>query len=118
MNKCYKPDNFGDVMKAEVHHFSDSSEDGYGPCSYLIDEFGIIHCSLLVGKSRVSPIKCVPIPRLELTSAAFSIKMSKLVKKELDIKNYEETYWADSKAILGYINKEVKRFKIFVGKHK
>ena len=60
----------------------------------------------------------VSIPRLELTSALLSIKMSKLVKKELDIKDYEETCWTDSKAILGYINKEVKRFKIFVGKRK
>ena len=120
MNKCYKPDNFGNVMKAEVHQFLDSSEDGHGPCSYLrlIDEFGTIHCSLLIGKSIVSPIKCVSIPRLELTSALLSIKMSKLVKKELDIKDYEETCWTDSKAILGYINKEVKRFKIFVGKRK
>ena len=103
-------------MKAEVHHFSDASEEGYGQCSYLrlIDEFGTIHCSLLIGKSRVSPIKYVSIPRLELTAATLSIKMSKLIRKELDIKNYEETYWTDSKVILGYINNEVKRFKIFV----
>ena len=40
--------------------------------------------------------------------------MSKLIKKKLDIKDYEETYWTDSKVILGYINNEVKRFKIFV----
>ena len=40
--------------------------------------------------------------------------MSKLIKRELDIEDYEETYWTDSKAILGYNNNEVKRFKIFV----
>ena len=110
VNRCYKPDNFSNVMKAEVHRV------GYGQCSYLrlIDEFGTIHCSLLIGKSRVSPIKYVSIPRLELTAATLSIKMSKLIKKELDIKDYEETYWTDSKVILGYINNEVKRFKIFV----
>ena len=103
-------------MKAEVHHFSDASEEGYGQCSYLrlIDEFGTIYCSLLIGKSRVSPIKYVSIPRLELTAETLSIKMSKLIKKELDIKDHEETYWTDSKVILGYINNEVKRFKIFV----
>ena len=58
-------------MKAEVHHFSDATEEGYSQCSYLrlIDEFGTIHCSLLIGKSRVSPIKYVSIPRLELTAA-------------------------------------------------
>ena len=89
MSRCYKPDNFDNVMKAEVHHFSDASEEGYGQCSYLrlIDEFETIHGSLLIGKSRVSPIKYVSIPRLELTAATLSIKMSKLIKRELDIED-------------------------------
>ena len=57
--------------------------------------------------------------------------MSKLIKKELNTDyeetywtdyeetywtDYEETYWTDSKVIFGYINNEVKRFKIFVTK--
>ena len=89
MSRCYKPDNFDNVMKAEVHHFSDASEEGYGQGSYLrlIDEFETIHGSLLIGKSRVSPIKYVSIPRLELTAATLSIKMSKLIKRELDIED-------------------------------
>ena len=37
--------------------------------------------------------------------------MSKPIKRELDIEDYEET---DRKVILGYINNEVKRFKTFV----
>ena len=68
--------------------------------------------NIKVNRCRV--IKYVSILRLELTAATLSIKMSKLIRKELDIKNYEETYWTDSKVILGYINNEVKRFKIFV----
>ena len=94
MSRCYKPDNFDNVMKAEVRHFSDASEEGYGQCSYLrlINKFGTIHCSLLIGKSAVSPTKYVSIPRLELTAATLSIKMPKLIKRELDIEDYEETY--------------------------
>ena len=116
VNRCYKPNNLGNVIKAKVHHFSDESEEGYGQCSYLrlINEFGTIHSSLLIGKSRVSPIKYVSIPRLELTAPTLSIKMSKLIKKELDIEDYEKTHWTDIKVILGYINNKVKRFKIFV----
>ena len=103
-------------MKAEVHHFFDTSEEGYAQCSYLrlINEFGIIHCSLLIRKSRVSPIRYVLIPRLELTAATLTIKLSKLIKKELNIEDYEEKYWTDHKVILVYINNEVKHFKIFV----
>ena len=57
-------------------NFSDASEEGYGQCSYIIDDFGTIHCSLLIGKSIVSPIKYVSVPRLELIAATLSIKMA------------------------------------------
>lgn len=33
--RCYKPVNFGRVVCAELHHFSDASVNGYGQCSYL-----------------------------------------------------------------------------------
>ena len=56
----------------------------------------------------------VSVLRLDLTSATLLIKLSKLIKKEQDIEDYEETYWTDSKVIFGYINNEVKHFKIFV----
>ncbi|KAK3724979.1 hypothetical protein QZH41_017459, partial [Actinostola sp. cb2023] len=38
--RCYKPQDFGQVVTAELHHFSDASVKGYGQCSYLrlIDE--------------------------------------------------------------------------------
>ena len=38
VSRCYKPDNFGNAMKAEVRHFSNASEEGYGQCSYLRHE--------------------------------------------------------------------------------
>ena len=51
--------------------FSDASELGYGVAAYLrqVDVENNIHVSLVFGKSRVSPIKSVTIPRLELTAA-------------------------------------------------
>ena len=49
-----------------------------------------------------------------LIAATLSIKMSKLIKKKLDIIDYEETYWTDSKVILGYTNNVAKCFRIFV----
>ena len=33
--RCYKPVNFGRVVRAEIHHFSDACFKGYGQCSYL-----------------------------------------------------------------------------------
>ena len=40
--------------------------------------------------------------------------MSKLIQKEQDIEDCEETYWTGSKIILGCINDEVKRFENFM----
>ena len=78
-----------------------------------------IHCNLLIGKSRVTPAKYVSIPRLELTAATMSIKMSQLIKRELelnDVTSIGEHVWTDSQVVLGYINNESKRFKVFVAK--
>ena len=92
---CYQPDKFRNVMKAEAHHLLDAIGGNYGQCSYLrlIDEFGTIHCYFLLGKPRVSSIKYVSIPSMELTAATLSIKiyLSKLIKRELDIGDHEET---------------------------
>jgi V8-like Glu-specific endopeptidase len=59
-----------------VHHFSDASEDGYGCISYIRyeDDEGNICVSFLMSKSRVTPLKHVTIPRLELQAAVLSIE--------------------------------------------
>ena len=36
------------------------------------------HCILLIGRSRVAPLKFVLIPRLELTAATLSVRISML----------------------------------------
>ena len=36
-----------------------------------------------MGKARVTPIKTITIPRLELTAAVVSVKVSEVVKREL-----------------------------------
>ncbi|TWW61446.1 hypothetical protein D4764_04G0000930 [Takifugu flavidus] len=71
MSRCVKPKNFGTTKVARLHHFSDASEVAYGTASYLVleNDKGRIHCSLAMGKSRVSPLKQITVPRLELTAA-------------------------------------------------
>ena len=71
----------------------------------------------IVGKSRVTPTKYVSITRLELTPATLLVKMSQLIKAELELNDLEsirEHFWTDSQVVLGYINNESKRFKVFV----
>ena len=104
-------------MESSIYHISDASKDGYGQVSYLrvVNNQGVVHCALLIGKARVSPLKYVFIPRLELVSATVSIKIALLLREDLDIEISKDYFWTDSKVKLGYISNSSKRFKILVG---
>ena len=114
--RCYKPADFGPVVKAELHHFSDASFKGYSQCSYLrmTDTAGKIHCSFITGKARVTPLKKITVPRLELTAAVVSVRVSEQLRRELEVEVVKEVFWTDSKVVLGYIANEVRRFHVFV----
>ena len=83
LGRCYTPKGFGAVTSCSLHYFSDASETGYGKATYLrlVDTAGKVHCSLVIEKSRVTPMKYPSIPRLELAAAVLSTKVSGLVKK-------------------------------------
>ena len=104
------------MTKRELHHFSDASYKGYRQCSYLwlTDERGQIHCSFVIGKSRVTPLKPVTIPRPELTAAVTSVRNSDQLRRELQFENTEEIFWTDSKVVLGYLANESSRFHVYV----
>ena len=61
-----------------------------------------------MGKARVSPLKSVTIPRLELTAVVVS------TKRELDYQDIIEVFWTDRQVVIGYIHNEAKRFHTFV----
>ena len=114
--RCFKPSDFGKVVSAQLHNMSDASGSGYGQCSYLllVHDNNRIHCSFVVGKAHVAPRKTVSIPRLELAAAAVSVKVANVLKNELNYERIEELYWTDSKAVLGFINNESRRFHVYV----
>ena len=80
----------------------------------MINENGDVHCCLIFGKSRVAPVKYVSIPRLELTAATLSVKISDMLRRELDIPVAAEEFWTGSQVVLSYISNEPRRFKTFV----
>lgn len=104
--RCFKPEGFGQIKTVELHHFSDAS--------YLIRESDQTHCSLVMGKARVTPLKPVTIPRLELTAAVVSVKISQWLGEELDYQDVSEFFWTDSKVVIGYISNTTSRFHVFV----
>lgn len=116
--RCVKPKDFGTVVLAEMHHFSDASTSGYGQCSFLrlINESDQVHCSLLLGKSCVTPLKPITIPRLELSAALLSVKIASFLDQEVDLKGLSVShfYWTDSKVVIRYLSNEARRFHVFV----
>ncbi len=114
--RCYKSESLAKIDSVEIHHFSDASSEAYGQCSYVRfkDVNDKVWCSLLMGKSRVAPVKIVSIPRLELSAAVLSVKVSLFLTRELDYENVCEYFWSDSTATLSYIRCEARRFHTFV----
>ena len=114
--RCYKPDDFGKPKSIELHSFSNASISEYGQCSYvrIVNDQQKVHCSLVIAKSRVTPLKPVTVPRLELTAAVVSTKISAFLQKELKYGCVPACFWTESKVVLGYISIEARRFHTFV----
>ena len=55
--RCVKPLSFDAIVSAQLHHFSDGSERGYGATTYLRlqDAHGLIHCVQLMAKAKLAP---------------------------------------------------------------
>ncbi|XP_033759555.1 uncharacterized protein LOC117341801 [Pecten maximus] len=116
VDRCIKPPGFEDIQSAQLHHFADASETEYGTVSYLRmkNAEGKTHCTFVMGKSRVSPLKQTTIPRLELTAATVAIRTDKMLKDELDISINQTIFWTDSMAVLRSIRNTTVRFHTFV----
>ncbi|XP_052322001.1 uncharacterized protein LOC127908283 [Oncorhynchus keta] len=116
IDRCMMPENFGQVKTAQLHHFGDASEQGYGTASYLRFTNGMekVHIAFILGKSRVTPLKQMTIPRLELAAATLAVRVDRMLKLELQIELEESTFWTDSQSVLKYIRNDTKRFHTFV----
>ena len=74
----------------------------------MINENGDVHCCLIFGKSRVATVKYVSIPRLELTAATLSLKVSDMLRRKLNIPVASEEFWTDNQVVVGYISNETR----------
>lgn len=72
--------------------FIRASTDGYGQCSYLrlVDTSNSVNCLLVMGKACVTPVKLFMIPRLKLAATLVSVRVSNMLRKELQYNDIEE----------------------------
>lgn len=116
VKRCYTPGLSWKVLNgAELHAFGDASEKGYGACVYLRVPHpdGKICVSFVISRGRVSPIKSVTLPRLELLGALLCARLVTFVKCALHI-NVPVCCWTDSNVTLSWIKGDPLKWKRFV----
>ena len=93
--RCYKPKDFGEVVDVSLYTFGDGCNVGYGAACYIrqVDKDGNIAVSLAMGKSKVSPLKMITIPRLELTAATVAVKIGAMVSEQGGWREYGSGFY-------------------------
>ncbi|XP_030214395.1 uncharacterized protein LOC115545409 isoform X1 [Gadus morhua] len=116
VRRCFTPSEFGNVEMAQLHHFCDASEVGFGAVSYLrlTNSEKEVCVAFVIGKARVAPLKHVTIPRLELAAAVVAVRLDKMLSKQLELNLSESVFWSDSMTVLKYIANTTTRFKTYV----
>ena len=112
-----KTDNFDRIITIQFHNFSDAFETGYGDCSHLrfVDENENIHSSLIIGKQEWLQKVCIYRQAGNYCCSTISEnEMSDLIKKDLELQEFDKHFRTDNRVVWRYIANEARPFKIFV----
>ncbi|XP_065360529.1 uncharacterized protein LOC135954335 [Calliphora vicina] len=104
----------GDII--ELHGFADSSQLAYAASIYIriIKHNGTISTCLLSSKTRVTPIKQISLPRLELCAAHLMVKLMAKIKNTFGFHDVPTYGWTDSTVVLAWISDHPVRWKTFI----
>lgn len=100
----------------QCHVFSDGSQTGYGSCIYIrtINYDQTVSARLLISKAKVTPLKPMSIPRIELCGALLGAKLLDKVRSSLNCKFDSIVFWTDSTIVLGWLRMTPNKLKTFV----
>ncbi|EYB97735.1 hypothetical protein Y032_0138g2086 [Ancylostoma ceylanicum] len=91
----------------EIHVFTDASILGYCAVAYLVEISNVRKSTLLMSKTRLSPLKAtLTIPRLELSAIAMGSQLLKHICDNLDLPISKTVIWSDSSVALSWIKNE------------
>ena len=92
--------------RANLHIFGDSSKKAYGAVAYLRakQESGV-KITLVMAKSKITPMKSQTTPRLELLASLVAARLSHFIAEKLKPKlgHMETTLWSDSEIVLHWL---------------
>ncbi|XP_073831625.1 uncharacterized protein [Musca autumnalis] len=112
--RCYS-DHLQEADEIQLHIFVDAGEFGYAAICYLrIKKRDQVSIALVMAKSKVSPLKPVSIPRLELQAAVLGIRLASKIKEIDRIPVDSCIYWSDSKTVLHWLRMDPRKFRPFV----
>ena len=98
----------------ELHLFSDASNDAFAAVAYLVCRYldGDPSSRLIASKCRVSPVKAMTIPRLELMGAVLSSRLAQNIQKVITVDR--TIFWTDSENVWYWVRNQSREFKPFV----
>ncbi|XP_073814325.1 uncharacterized protein [Musca autumnalis] len=112
--RCYSQ-QINEATEVELHSFVDAGEDAYAAVCYLRVAYqGGCDVSIVVGKSKVAPIKPMSIPRLELQADIVGVRLANKVINIKSINFTSKYFWTDSKTVLEWLRMDPKKFQQFV----
>lgn len=102
--------------QVQFHGFCDASQRAYGACVYIRSRMssGQVRVELLCSKSRVTPIKAVTLPRLELCAATLLSRLIETIRFSIDLSKTSIFLWSDSTIVLHWISSSSRKWPIFV----
>ena len=75
---------------------------------------GQVTVAFIASKCKVTPLKPVSVPRLELQGAVLACKLANSVKKEHRLQPNLVFYWTDSTTVLHWIKNNCRSYKVFI----
>lgn len=99
-----------------LHGFADASTHAYAAAIYLkiTSKSGDVTVSLLAGKSRVTPLNSLTVPRFELLAAHLLARLLNYVRTSLQLDHVGCHCWSDSIIVLAWIRSHGTRWNTFV----
>ncbi|XP_066596511.1 uncharacterized protein [Prorops nasuta] len=106
--RCLTPKGNNSYSNVQLHAFADASSRALAGAIYLriTSPDAKVHVMLVMGKSRIAPMKPLSIPRLELQVAVIAARLLYVVEKEITIKIDERVLWSDSVTVIRWIKSD------------
>ncbi|XP_062713880.1 uncharacterized protein LOC134290715 [Aedes albopictus] len=104
-----------EITDLQLHIFVDASEVAYACVAYFRANIrGQFQTARVGAKSKVSPLKSLSIPRLELQAAIIGCRLLKTLCASHSLPIKRRFMWTDSKTVLAWINSDHRRYRQFV----